>query len=617
LSSEQVYFWKLKARSVLAKVKLYCENKEMQKKTKQLIFILALGLFICLGFLDLKAKELNVEYQKRESAKILDRNGDLFFLKRNSEGYFSQYLTETPQELKGLVLEQEDHWFFWHFGLNPVSMLKNLISNIGLSKRSSSSTLTQQTAKILLKNENQRTFKNKIKEIFYVLALEIRFSKEEILLMYLNSAYLGNNLQGFETASQAYFKKTAGLLTKEETSLLLASLSSPSSQNPLTLKNTENTPSQKEIYQNFLEYTSQKPETLELNEFPEVTSFTLDKVLNEKIREIIYRNLENLSLKKAKNGAAVVLLLPENEILALIGSPQPFSFEEGMQINMAPVKRAAGSTIKPFIYLKAFEKGLRPYTLIDDKEYKYYTEFGFPFYPKNYDNKYRGLVSAHYALSNSINVVALKALEFVGVKEFSDFLTKTLKLQTTQKIESYQLGIALGSLETSLLELSRIFSIFPNEGVLKNLKIAQNEKNTEQKVANKEFIALVNKILSDRKTSQDQFSYQSPLNLPFSNYGLKTGTSQNYKDSWVVGYTSDFLVAVWVGNANNTKTEGLSGQEGAGLIWSEIMELMFTSKYNQKREFDFSLIKEFQDNNSIEFGLENDNFEKLKNLFIK
>jgi membrane carboxypeptidase/penicillin-binding protein PbpC len=315
----------------------------------------------------------------------------------------------------------------------------------------------------------------------------------------------------------------------------------------------------------------------------------------------------------------IVIKLPENELLALVGSPNPQSFEEGYQINMLLQPRAIGSTVKPFIYLKAFEKGLRPYTLVDDREYKYITAIGFPLYPKNFDYKYRGIVNLHYALSNSLNVPAVKVLEYVGLEDFYNFLQKDLEFRPVQNLDNYQLGIALGALEMSLFDLARYFTIFPNKGVLKEIRIFKNNENPtpEKQIADLGYIQLINKILNDRRTGIEQFGLRSELDLFQKNYALKTGTSRNFRDSWVIGYTPDFLVGVWVGNSDNTPMQKITGQTGAGRIWAEVMEILFNSEYNKKTPFEFDLIKEFsEEDNNIEYGLASDNYEKSLHALI-
>ncbi|MCK4891864.1 MAG: hypothetical protein KAS78_04305, partial [Candidatus Pacebacteria bacterium] len=338
--------------------------------------------------------------------------------------------------------------------------------------------------------------------------------------------------------------------------------------------------------------------------------------------------------KDATNGSIVVIKLPENEILSVIGSPDPKIPSYGYQINMAKKTRPIGSAVKPFIYLKGFEKGLRPYTIVEDKEYKYIIGTGFAFYPKNYDYEYRGKVSLHYSLTNSLNVPTVKVLEYAGLDDFYNFLLEDLEFDPVQDIENYQLGIALGGLEMDLLSLSYYFTIFPSEGILTPLKIYNNKKESEsfedsesdftyqtntnfsqnKRIADEEYIQLINKVLSDRKTGIEQFGMNSNLNLFQDNYAVKTGTSRDFCDSWTIGYTPDFLVGVWVGNSDNTPMDGISGQSGAGRIWNEAMNLLINSEYNKKTPFEFDLIKEFYKDENIEYGLFEDNYEENKTL---
>lgn len=606
------------------------------KKTIFAILIFSLMGFFSLAF-ELQKKLIEI-YKENESLIILDRNGKEIAILPNKKGNFARYSNEVPENFKNILLKKEDRYFYYHLGLNPVSILKAALGRIGILERKASSTITQQLVKILLEKEKERNFKNKIIETAYAISLEIYQPKEEILKMYFNSVYLGNQIQGFEEAAKSYFKTSSYFLTHEQIIQLLATVSNPSGQNPLKEKNVEvssilakklnltenlNFESPRTIKENFISQEKIKKSFFEISFFINKNSknkkiaLTVDENLSQKIREIVKNNIEELKQKNAKNAAVVVIKLPENEILTIIGSPDPDSFEQGYKINMAKEYRAIGSTIKPFIYLKAFEKGLRPYTIVEDKEYKYITALGFPLYPKNFDWQYHGKVNLHYALSNSLNVPTVKVLEYLGLENFYNFLERDLNFAPIQNWNNYQLGIALGSLEMSLIDLAKCFTIFPNNGILKDLKIYKDQNQNEKKIIDPEYIQLINRILNDRITGIEQFGLKSDLNLFQKNYALKTGTSRDFRDSWIIGYTPDFLVGVWVGNADNSKTEEISGQLGAGKIWADTMELIFSTEYNKKRVFNFDLIKEFQDENNIEYGLKHDDYEKLKNLLLQ
>lgn len=571
----------------------------MRKIIKQ-IFPLILFFSFLLFLFWRSEQELLKIYQNLNSKIILDREGREIAILPNERGYYSRYLDYVPEKIKKPLLEKEDKIFYWHLGFNPKSLLEYFFSKIGLGSRKGASTISQQLVKILLGKEKERSLKNKIIESFYTLSLELFEKKENILKMYLNSVYFGNQCQGIWEASRYYFGVDPEMLTPEQITLLLETIPNPNDKNPAKKGFLQGYQRKKDV---FFEISSLK-KTLE-------GKVTIDLDLNEKIREIVKKNIEPLKEKNAKNAAVVVILLPENEILALVGSPNPQSQEEGYQINMLKVPRAIGSTIKPFIYLKAFEKGLRPYTLVEDREYKYITALGFPLYPKNFDWQYHGEVSLYYALANSLNVPAVKVLEYVGLEDFWNFLIEDLGFQPIQDLKNYQLGIALGVLEMNLLDLSKYFTIFPNGGILRDLKIFTDENQKEKEITKEAFVQLVNKILNDRYVAIDQFGLKSDLNLFQKNYCLKTGTSKDFRDSWIIGFTPDFLVGVWVGNADNTPTEEISGQLGAGRIWADIMELLFNSKYNKKTPLRFDQIKEFIKEKEIQYSLEGDDYEKI------
>ena len=598
------------------------------------IFLIALWLILS-SFLQKKLLEY---YQTNQSTVILDRFGKIITILPNQKGYYAYYVNTLPHHFKQLLVKKEDRFFYFHPGINPISIAEDLLSRIGLGKRPASSTITQQLVKTLLGNELQRGVVARMKEIVYALALETWHSKEDILTMYANSIYFGNQMQGIHQASQFYFNLPPESLPEAQILQLLASISSPSKSNPLKDSNVKIARSiAKRLHLNvknlyFLppcqikkyvkNYSPKDISYFELTNFikniPEkIIQTHIDLSLSQKIREIVWQNIQELRVKNAKNAAVVVIKLPENELLAIIGSPNPSSFEEGYKINMALQPRPVGSTIKPFIYLKAFEKGLRPYTLVEDREYKYITALGFPLYPKNFDYKYRGVVTLHYALSNSLNVPAVKVLEYVGLEDFYQFLTKDLNFTPIQDLNNYQLGIALGALEMDLYNLCKYFTIFANNGSLREIQIFKNSKDTLAKQITKpQYIQLINKILSDRKTGVEQFGLKSELNLFQRNYAVKTGTSKDFKDSWIVGYTPDFLVGVWVGNADNSPTLGLSGQLGAGRIWHEVMELLLNSNYNKKTPFVFDLVEEFPEGEHTEYGLQGDDYKKVKNILL-
>ena len=590
------------------------------------------------------AEDLEKKYQQNFSQIWYDRNGEILQILTNGNENFSLPLEKIPEKFQKLLLQKEDQYFFYHFGINPVSTLRAVGRKIFKTGSTANSTITQQLAKILLQNEFDRSFKNKILESWAAVALELHFSKQEILTMYCNSIFFGNRVVGVNLAAKKYFQKSPQNLSNSEILQLLATISSPSLQNPFQKKNILVA---KKISQNlnleisdFHNFSQNKIKTLEkiFNDFVsdlavfEINSlqknksknnqkFTIDKILNQKIRKVLEKNLQNLASKNVKNAAAVVIKFPENEILAAVGSPDPTKNSDEKKINMLTVPRPIGSTIKPFVFALGFEKGLRPYSLVEDREYAFKTAENFAFYPKNYDLKYYGIVDLHYSLSNSLNIAVVKILEFLGGSQtLEDFFKNRFNFTPLQDATEYGLSMVLGGMEISPLQLAHFFSVFGQFGNLKSLKITTGENifPGNKKIFDPEIVQLINRVLIDRETGVDQFSISNNLIIPGNKniFAIKTGTSREFHDSWTVGFYPDFLVLVWVGNAENSGMENVSGAVGAGKIWNKIAQILINSQYFSEKSFNFSNIKNWQDEEKISFGFFNDNFEKSKNLLL-
>lgn len=588
------------------------------------------------------------KYEHLASVRIFDRQGRLLSLQPNHKGYYSVYLDEAPPLWAQWVRRREDKYFPYHIGLNPASLARAVKNWLLGRENLAASTITQQLAKNLLGQENQRNLKNKIKEAGLALCLEARLSKPAILAMHANTAYFGEQTQGLAEAAQLFFQKPTANLNEAEIISLLAALSSPSRQHPFTLENAEQS---RRLAENFgLSWTDQSPNSaerkarradfrsartdeamLEMNSLrlvcPIDCALSLDTDLTKTLRSILRDNLALLSEKKAAHGALAVISVPDRTLLALIGTARPDSEQAGDQINMAIRPRPIGSTLKPFIYLKGLAAGLRPYTLVMDKEYKYTVDNGWAFYPKNYDYRYHGLVNLHYALANSLNVPAVRVLEFVGIKNFGDFLTNDLGLKPIQPIGNYQLGLALGGLEMDLLGLTYYFSALADNGRLAPLRLGDSRAETvlpatenfqlQRTIAPPALVALINRILSDRSTAVDQFGPVSFLALPRQNYAVKTGTSRDYRDSWTIGYTPDYVVGVWIGNADGSPMDEVAGAAGAGRVWQAAMNLLAASSYDQQSAFDFSGLKDFPTGNSTEYGLPADDYNRVLNMLLE
>ncbi|OGX08272.1 MAG: hypothetical protein A2Z88_04900 [Omnitrophica WOR_2 bacterium GWA2_47_8] len=583
---------------------------------------------------------LHKAYEQEVSTRILDQNGDLLQILPNSKG---QYMIPGAgsSRVRELVVQKEDKYFFYHLGINPVSIFRSIYRSFVYGERGGGSTITQQLVKNLLHHENERTIKNKIIETLYAIAIELNTPKEDILTMYVSTAYVGDQIEGLEMGAEHYFGKGTSDLTDGEIVRLLALLSAPSFQ-PSSAGNTAramNLGKRLGVY-NIPEYIGVPRDRLDAKKDAAIFELrtliststsacasslcivNVDLKLTALIREIVRDTLGTKQFDSVTNAAVAVIKLGKdsepNTLLALVGSPNPYGGNNGNQINMALEPRPIGSTWKPFIYGTAIEKGARPYSIIDDTEYRYEIGTGFAFYPKNYDGIYRGNVTLHYAISNSLNVPAVRALQFDDIHDFGIFLNDGLGFKTLQSYDSYQLSVALGGLEMNPLLLANYFTIFPRHGILAPLELqAEHALDIPMSIPVMEprriFRAttteLMTKMLSDRLLGVEQFGLTSNLNLPFSSYAVKTGTSYDYHDSWTVGYTPDAVVVVWIGNSNNSPMDFLTGSRGAGKIWHDVMTLLVARGDIIPQSFEERYLVPIETPEGRSFGLADDDVE--------
>jgi membrane peptidoglycan carboxypeptidase len=536
------------------------------------------------------------------------------------------YRDKLPENVEKFLIQKEDRFFYYHPGVNPLSIVRASLRTVMGQRVGGASTITQQLVKNLL-NHRTRSISNKIIESFYAFSLELFTTKQQILTMYANTVFMGNQVQGLHTASDLYFRKPLEELDDTKIAMLLATITSPSVRNPWREENA--TASRNLAIRLGIEFLPElaivtdphpykPPRNLELEslDIPCATmcQTTIDSNLTDKLRSILARHVEKGQDAGITSGAIVVIKLPENELLSIIGTPFPEGLEKGQQINMAITPRAIGSTAKPLIYLAGFEKGLRPYTLVNDREFKFPIGTGYPLYPKNYDGKYRGWVTLHSSLSNSLNVPTVQVLQYIGLPQFYSFLIQSLGFQPLKDLDDYQYGIALGALEMDPLTLAHFTTIFPTEGVLRPLRLITHGPKqilttpmshtlTSKKIADPALTQLVTRVLNDRFRGVEQFGLASTLNLPQSNYAVKTGTSQDYHDSWTIGYTPDFLVVSWLGNPENKPLKQVTGQTGAGAVWHDVMQLLMNSEYDRETPLDFSLTSIVDIEGTTDFGL--------------
>ena len=549
-----------------------------------------------------------------------DRNQEILY---SEKAYYQPTPPEDYKKIKAMLIAREDQRFYTHGGVDFWALGRALRDNWRQQKTvSGASTLTMQLARMLyLENESHNLW-YKIRQILYAFQLEYTFSKEAILQQYLDRVYLGQGAYGFASASKRYFSKPIKSLSTDEIALLIGILPRPDTWNPI--KHPEKAQAQRDQVLKQLENqgilsveesTFYQSEPIQLNptesEFIHAPHFvqwvkkqlaghlksdesllqvytTLDRTLYqqtlETIREKIDQSLED---KNLSNMAVVSTHLDSNELVLMLGGEDFFNQTRDGEVNMATASRALGSTLKPFLFAYALEHDYTPLDTLEDKEQSFLSTEG-SYMPKNFDpHKEYGSVHLREALTGSYNIAAVALLEKVGVTAFHDFLT-SLNLSVHQDPEKVGLSLILGTGESSLLELTNAYTIFPKQGTyipFQFFTTVKNEAGHELlnwktyapeepiKALSLESAEWITHALSDQESRWNIFSRGNPLEFEFD-VAAKTGTSQDFRDNYVVGYSSQYLTGVWAGNTDGTPMHTSSGIEGAGPIWHTVMRLL-------------------------------------------
>ena len=546
-----------------------------------------------------------------ESTKILDRNGNLLYAVHGEENRIILKSDEIPDTVKKATIAVEDKNFYKHFGLDFKGIARAAIYNITHrgKKIQGGSTLTQQFVKNALLSP-KRTLSRKIKEAILSIELEIIYSKDEILTMYLNEIPYGSNAYGIEAAANTFFNKKAKDLDLAQAALLAALPKAPTYYSPYGT-HTDELQARKDYVLDRMETLGFiKPEEAEAAKNEKLTfvprresiqaphfvmyvreiladkygekmlesgglkvTTTLD-LEKQKIAQETIDKWGPINLKKAnaKNAALVALDPKTGQILAMVGSRDYFNTEIDGNVNVALAKRQPGSSFKPIVYATGFEKEWAPASVLFDLK----TDFGGGYSPDNYDGKTRGPVTIRTALANSLNIPAVKMLALVGL---DNALAKAKEFGITtftRPKSDYGLSLVLGGGEVKLLELASAYGVFANNG-LKNdtvaiLKVEDQKGNileewkpskNKKEVIAKEIAYEISSILSDNAARAAVFGTRSPLYIPGRTVAAKTGTTDAFRDAWTLGYTPSLVAGVWVGNNDNTS---MSGSRGAGAM---------------------------------------------------
>lgn len=568
-----------------------------------------------------------------QSTKIYDRTGEvlLYDLHQDVKRTVLPY-EDISRHLINATVAIEDDTFFEHGGVRPLAILRSMVTNTLRSGNpftgAGGSTITQQVVKNALL-ETEKTLTRKMKEAILALKLERTLSKEEILAHYLNESPYGGTIYGVEEATRAFFGKSASDVTLAEAAYLAALPQAPTYYSPygthrddlevrknhvLVQMEENGFITEDELAEaraadvEFLpaaetgiraphfvfyirEYLAERygEESLAERGFRVVT--TLDWELQEKAQEVVQKYaLSNTEAFNAENAALVATDPATGEILAMVGSRDYFDNEIDGAYNIALADRQPGSSFKPFVYAKALEKGYTPETVIFDVKTQFSTtcapndltsENGC-YSPTNYDDAFRGPMSLRNALAQSINVVAVKTLYLAGVSE-SIKLARDMGITGLSNPGRYGLTLVLGGGEVKLLDMVGAYGVFAAEGIkherasILRIEDARGEVLEEHEPESaralpRDAALQISDILSDNVARTPLYGANSQLHFPGRDVAAKTGTTNDYRDAWIVGYTPNIAVGAWAGNNDNSPMDNKLSGLIITPLWREFMD---------------------------------------------
>ncbi len=550
---------------------------------------------------------------------LLDRNDQVFF--RFYEAKYKTFvpLNQIPKQLQEAVIAAEDKDFYSHPGFSLRSILGAVVADFKHKDlKYGGSTITQQLVKNSLLTAN-KNFLRKYQELILSQEIERRYTKDEILEMYLNSVYFGEGAFGIQSASNTYFGVSVQNLDLSQSSMLAGLLTAPSELSPISGDANKAKLRQEYVLEQMQEQQKTTPkqahealdEKLVFNKNPEQFSFAaphfalmikqqlVDKYGEERIarsgftikttldldwqayaEKVVKTQVEALKTSHVSNGAVVVEDPTNGEIKALVGSKDWNDTTFG-KFNIATALRPPGSSFKPIVYSAAMEKGLiTPATVLHDDPITYNVAGSPPYSPHDYDRRNRGQVLVRRALANSLNIPAVEVMNKLGIPAALEIAQRLGLTSLGDDPSKYGLSLVLGSGEVQLLEMTNVYATLANQGQKNDPTLIQEIKDKSGQVIYKyqpsltriidpEYTFLISSILSDNTTRAETFGNALNISRPAA---VKTGTTEDYKDAWTLGYTPHLAIGVWVGNNDNTQMSQIAGSLGAAPIWRSLME---------------------------------------------
>ncbi|MBU1118535.1 PBP1A family penicillin-binding protein [Patescibacteria group bacterium] len=620
------------------KKKKKLDKKKLKKWLKIIVIALAaltlLGILALAGLFIYFAKDLPSpdKINKRdvaESSKIYDRDGEVVLYEIHGEEKRTVIdLDDISPHLINATLAAEDRNFYDHFGFDPKGIARSLFKNVTDDTRVGGSTITQQFVKNSLLGP-EKTYSRKVKELILSLTIEFKFSKDEILQMYLNEISYGSNAYGIEAASQTFLGKNAKDLTIEESAMLAALPNAPSYYSPygthtdkleirkdwilsemldldhITQEEYDKAVEEKVVYKepdagiiaaHFVMYIRELLEEKYSEKFIKEGGFkvisTLDMDLQKIAERVVPEGVANNAKYNASNAALVSVDPTNGQILAMQGSKDYFDRENDGNVNVALSDRQPGSSFKPFAYAKAFQKGYTTETILFDV----YTDFGNDYKPQNYDLQTHGPVSMRKALAGSLNIPAVKTMYLAGIED-TIRLAEEMGITTLKDRSRFGLSLVLGGGEVKLLEETAAYGSFATNGTkfptTPILKIVDKDGNTLEdntkpegkQVLDPKAAKMINSVLSDSGARRSMLGNTGNiLDISGVQTAAKTGTTQEFRDAWTVGYTTNLVTGVWAGNNNGSPMkDGAAGVYVAAPIWQNFMKE--ATQNREKKDF--------------------------------
>ncbi len=571
-----------------------------------------------------------IKYPPSLSSKIYDRNGILLYSFYSGENRSWIELKNIPKQMVWATLSIEDKEFYTHPGFSIRGIVRSIWLNLKQGGEGGNlrggSTITQQLVKNVFLN-GEKTWRRKFKELILAIIVERKLSKDQILERYFNQVPYGGEAYGIVEASKKYFGKEVGQLTLAQIAYLAGLPASPTAYLPTREGNADLAKARQikvieemvqEGYLEPKEASEAMSEPLEIRnektllKAPHFVFYvkdwltekmgiehldrqglaittSLDWELQKQVEAVVAEEVGKVTRLRISNGSALVLDVKTGDILAMVGSKDYYAKDIDGKVNITTSQRQPGSSIKPINYLLALQNGLTLQDTIEDSSVTYNVPGQKPYSPKNYNGKYMGRVTLKTALASSLNIPSVKLLDKNGVANMIN-LAENMGITTWDDRSRFGLSLALGAGEVRMTELAQAYSIFANLGEkvqvnpILNIKSYRGEVVYEKEVT-KEFKVdpklayLIDMALTDDVARSPVFGLNSKLKIPGKTVAVKTGTTNNLKDNWAIGWNPKYLVAAWVGNNDGTPMSWVaSGISGATPIWNRIVHLVLDKR---------------------------------------